>query len=187
LRSGDIGFAESYIANRWDTPDLARLLAVVAVNHAALESAIYGRWWGSLAYRVRHLLRGNSRAQAKRNVHAHYDLGNAFYALWLDGTMTYSSGMFEGRMELALEEAQAIKYERILENLEAIYRESFDRAKTEGSEPRMIELESAFMRDQLMFEILLDMRDLFTVAPAAGQQGTTALETLERLRRLAKR
>lgn len=77
--------------------------------------------------------------------------------------------------------------ERILENLEAIYRESFDRAKTEGAEPRMIELESAFMRDQLMFEILLDMRDLFTVAPAAGQQGATALETLERLRRLARR
>jgi hypothetical protein len=77
--------------------------------------------------------------------------------------------------------------ERILENLEAIYRESFDRAKEAGSAPAMIELESAFMRDQLMFEILLDMRDLFTVAPAAGQQGATALETLERLRRLAKR
>ena len=77
--------------------------------------------------------------------------------------------------------------ERILENLEAIYRESFDRARAEGAGPRMIELESAFVRDQLMFEILLDLRDLFTVAPAAGQQGSTALETLERLRRIAKR
>ena len=77
--------------------------------------------------------------------------------------------------------------ERILENLEAIYRESFERARAEGAGPRMIELESAFVRDQLMFEILLDLRDLFTVAPAAGQQGSTALETLERLRRIAKR
>jgi cyclopropane-fatty-acyl-phospholipid synthase len=117
LRAGDIGFAESYIQKRWDTPDLARLLAVVAVNHSALESAIYGRWWGSIAYRLRHLLRGNSRGQARRNVHAHYDLGNAFYALWLDATMTYSSGMFEGRMDSSLEEAQSLKYERILENL----------------------------------------------------------------------
>ena len=77
--------------------------------------------------------------------------------------------------------------DRILENLEAIYRESFDRARTEGAPGRMIELESAFVRDQLMFEVLLDLRDLFTVAPAAGQQGSSALETLERLRRLAKR
>jgi cyclopropane-fatty-acyl-phospholipid synthase len=117
LRAGDIGFAESYIAKRWDTPDLARLLAVVAVNHSALESAIYGRWWGAFAYRLRHLLRGNSRGQARRNIHAHYDLGNEFYRSWLDATMTYSAGMFEGRLDRGLEEAQSVKYERILENL----------------------------------------------------------------------
>jgi cyclopropane-fatty-acyl-phospholipid synthase len=118
LRAGDIGFAESYIEGRWDTPDLARLLAVVAINHAALETAIYGRWWGALYYRIRHLLRGNSRGQAKRNVQAHYDLGNAFYALWLDATMTYSAAQFEGRLDRTLEEAQTVKYERILENLD---------------------------------------------------------------------
>jgi len=78
---------------------------------------VYGRWWGSLFYRLRHLFRGNSRAQAKRNVHAHYDLGNAFYALWLDPTMTYSSAMFEGHLDRPFEEAQAVKYERILEQL----------------------------------------------------------------------
>ena len=117
LRAGDIGFAESYIAGRWDTPDLARLLAVVAINHTALEKAVYGRWWGALFYRIRHLLHGNSRGQAKRNVQAHYDLGNAFYALWLDGTMTYSAAQFEGRLDRSFEEAQATKYERILENL----------------------------------------------------------------------
>ncbi len=118
LRAGDIGFAESWIQKRWDTPDLAKLLGLAAANHAALGAAVYGRWWGSLFYRLRHLLHRNSRARAKRNVHAHYDLGNAFYALWLDPSMTYSSAMFEGRMNGSLDEAQATKYERILEQLE---------------------------------------------------------------------
>jgi hypothetical protein len=75
--------------------------------------------------------------------------------------------------------------DRILANLEAIYRESYDRAKLGSDKGRMIELDSAYMRDQLMLEILLDIRDLFSVAPAAA--GGTALEKLEALRRLAKR
>lgn len=74
--------------------------------------------------------------------------------------------------------------DRILGNLEAIYRESYDRAKQFGDEGRMIDLESAYMRDQLMLEILLDIRDLFSVAPAAS--GGSALEKLEALRRLTK-
>ena len=74
--------------------------------------------------------------------------------------------------------------ERILANLETIYRESYDRAKQFGDEGRMIDLESAYMRDQLMLEILLDIRDLFSVAPAAS--GGSALEKLEALRRLTK-
>ena len=118
LRAGDIGFAESYIAGHWDTPDLAKLLTLAATNHAVLSEAVYGRWWGWLLYRLRHLLRGNSRGQAKRNIHAHYDLGNRFYALWLDATMTYSSALFEGRLEGSLEDAQRCKYERILERLD---------------------------------------------------------------------
>ena len=75
--------------------------------------------------------------------------------------------------------------DRILANLESIYRESYDRARTSGDEGRMIDLESAYMRDQLMLEILLDIRDLFSVAPAA-QSGGTALEKLEAIRRLTK-
>jgi hypothetical protein len=74
--------------------------------------------------------------------------------------------------------------ERILANLEAIYRESYDRAKKGPDEGRMIELDSGYMRDQLMLEILLDIRDLFSVAPAAS--GGSALEKLEALRRLTK-
>ena len=74
--------------------------------------------------------------------------------------------------------------DRILGNLESIYRESYDRARELGDQGRMLDLESAFMRDQLMLEILLDIRDLFSVAPAAT--GGSALEKLEAIRRLTK-
>ena len=76
--------------------------------------------------------------------------------------------------------------ERILANLETIYRESYERARKYGDEGRMIDLESAYMRDQLMLEILLDIRDLFSVAPAASSSGATALEKLEAIRRLTR-
>ena len=75
--------------------------------------------------------------------------------------------------------------DRILANLESIYRESYDRARTSGDEGRMIDLESAYMRDQLMLEILLDIRDLFSVAPGSTKAGASTIETLERIRRLA--
>lgn len=75
--------------------------------------------------------------------------------------------------------------DRILANLETIYQESFDRAKASGEALRMAELDNAYMRDQLMLEILLDIRDLFAVAPAAPPQGKSALQQLEALRRLA--
>ena len=74
--------------------------------------------------------------------------------------------------------------DRILANLETLYRETYDRAKAEGAAARMTDLENAYMRDQLMLEILLDIRDLFAVAPAAS--GGSALERLESLRRLTK-
>ncbi len=75
--------------------------------------------------------------------------------------------------------------DRILANLEALYRESYDRAKAADEATRMIDLESAYMRDQLMLEILLDIRDLFAVAPAAS--GGSALERLDQLRRLVRK
>ena len=77
--------------------------------------------------------------------------------------------------------------ERILANLEQIYRESYDKARAAGSETRMGDLDNAFMRDQLMLEILLDIRDLFAVAPAAPDAGASALQKLETLRRIARR
>jgi len=114
LRSGDIGFAETYLQGRWGTPDLTGLLTLAALNHSALDDAIYGRWWGKLAYRLRHWLRANTRSGSRRNIHAHYDLGNDFYQGWLDRSMTYSSGLFAGELDRSLEQAQLAKYERIL-------------------------------------------------------------------------
>lgn len=76
--------------------------------------------------------------------------------------------------------------DRILENLENLYRESYDRAREEDQVARMAELDNAYMRDQLLFEVLLDLRDLFTVAPAAKTDSTSALEKLQTLRRIAK-
>ena len=85
---GDVGFAESYLAGDWDSPDLAALIELAARNEAALTEALRGfavvRAW----HRLRHLLRPNSRAGSRRNIADHYDLGNDFYRLWLDPTMT---------------------------------------------------------------------------------------------------
>ncbi len=114
LRSGDIGFAESYIAGQWTTDNLTGLLALFIRNRHALETAIYGSWWGSLLYRVRHLFNRNSRSGSRRNIHAHYDIGNAFYQLWLDPSMTYSSALFADPA-FSLQQAQHAKYRRILD------------------------------------------------------------------------
>ena len=114
LRSGDIGLAEGYIAQDWSTPHLADLLRLLMANRDALESLVYGAWWGRLAYRLRHLLNRNSRAGSRRNIHAHYDLGNAFYQLWLDPSMNYSSAWFQGDLAGDLTQAQHAKVRRAL-------------------------------------------------------------------------
>jgi cyclopropane-fatty-acyl-phospholipid synthase len=113
LRSGDIGFAESYIAGDWTTPQLTDLLRLLIVNRKEVEDAIYGTWLGRLAYRLKHLLNRNTKANSQKNIHAHYDLGNAFYELWLDGTMNYSSAMFE-TPQTSMKEAQNAKVRRAL-------------------------------------------------------------------------
>jgi cyclopropane-fatty-acyl-phospholipid synthase len=115
LKSGDIGFAESYIAGDWTSPDLSALLRLFVANRERIESIVYGRWWGSLLHRLRHLLHRNSRAGSRRNIHAHYDLGNEFYRLWLDPSMNYSSAWFEGRTGGDLTAAQWAKVDRALD------------------------------------------------------------------------
>jgi cyclopropane-fatty-acyl-phospholipid synthase len=114
LKSGDIGFAETFISGDWTTPNLTELLRVLIKNRAEVESAIYGTWLGRLFYRIRHLLHRNTRTNSQKNIHAHYDLGNAFYTLWLDETMNYSSALFAGNHEQPMAQAQQAKVRRAL-------------------------------------------------------------------------
>lgn len=117
LAEGDIGLGNAYMAGWWDSPDLEALLSVFMINMDRLGQMA----WGSRVHRLKSTLlewvvRRNSMKGAKRNVMAHYDLGNDFYALWLDQTMTYSSGVFASP-SAQLECAQRSKYDRILERL----------------------------------------------------------------------
>ena len=119
LKSGDIGFAESYIAGDWTTTNLADLLQLLVANRRDMEEVIYGHWLGRLFYRIRHLLHRNTRSNSKKNIHAHYDLGNAFYELWLDPTMNYSSAWFDGNLKQPMADAQMAKVRRALRMVEA--------------------------------------------------------------------
>jgi len=118
LKSGDIGFAERYLDGRWTSPDLVALLKVFIANRDAIEQVVYGSWWGSLAYRVKHLLNRNSRRGSRKNIHAHYDIGNPFYRLWLDETMNYSSALFDGDLAQPTADAQRAKVRRALRQLD---------------------------------------------------------------------
>ena len=114
LKSGDIGFAESFIAGDWSTPNLTELLRVLVKNRAEVESVIYGTWAGRLLYRVKHLLHRNTKSNSQKNIYAHYDLGNAFYTLWLDETMNYSAAIFNGDLSQPMAQAQHAKVRRAL-------------------------------------------------------------------------
>ena len=116
MRDGDIGFAEGYLDGQWDTPDLTALLTLLANNRAGLDAPLYGSGVGRLLHRLVHALRANTRAGSRRNIAAHYDLGNDFYALWLDPGMTYSGALFATGYE-TLAEAQQAKYARALSEL----------------------------------------------------------------------
>jgi cyclopropane-fatty-acyl-phospholipid synthase len=119
---GDIGFGESYQAGEWDSPDLCAVIAWFCANveQAPTLSGSQNRGWfaalGGLANRLRHALNRNSLAGSKANIHAHYDLGNAFYSLWLDPTMTYSAALFEFP-DQDLAAAQTAKYDRLCREL----------------------------------------------------------------------
>jgi cyclopropane-fatty-acyl-phospholipid synthase len=123
LARGDIGLAEAYIDGAWDSPDLSALMTLLARNRDALRAAVYGQWRPLIAARLRHWLNGNSRAGSRKNIMAHYDLGNDFYKLWLDPSMSYSSACYSVGDSAAdgftLESAQHAKYQRILHQLQS--------------------------------------------------------------------
>jgi cyclopropane-fatty-acyl-phospholipid synthase len=109
LMSGDIGFAEGYMAGEWDTPDLSAVLEVMSLNFDRMRRVAAGNPVMWAVNRLFHALHANSRSGSRKNIHAHYDLGNAFYSRWLDTSMTYSAALYE-RPGQALSEAQRNKY-----------------------------------------------------------------------------
>jgi cyclopropane-fatty-acyl-phospholipid synthase len=113
---GDVGFAEAYLDGDWTTPDLATLIELAALNERALSEVTAGRWFTRLTHRLRHLLRANTKSGSRRNIEAHYDLGNDFYRLWLDPSMTYSSALYAEPRQ-SLEDAQDNKLARIMDLL----------------------------------------------------------------------
>ena len=114
---GDIGFARAYIDGDWSSPDLAALIGLVAENIAAFGAVTEGFWPMHLLNRLRHRLRDNSRRGSRRNIQFHYDLGNEFYRLWLDESMTYSAAC-SLPAGTTLEEAQRAKLARIVDLLD---------------------------------------------------------------------
>ena len=113
---GDVGFAEAYLDGDWSAPDLATLIELAVVNERALSEVTAGRWFKRFLHRVKHLMRANTKSGSRRNIEAHYDLGNDFYKLWLDPSMTYSSALYANPKQ-SLEDAQENKLSRIMDLL----------------------------------------------------------------------
>ncbi len=117
LTAGGAGMGEAYMDGLWDSPDLPIMLEVVAQNAEHLREYFMGRGWGRLIGRIMHLLNRNSKSGSKRNIEAHYDLGNAFYRQWLDPTMTYSSARFADD-DQSLSDAQWNKYRSLAKQID---------------------------------------------------------------------
>jgi len=110
---GSLGWAEAYLDGDWSSPDIRAVMALAAANEAEWDAVLRGSLLVRTLSRLYHALRPNTRRGARRNIAAHYDLGNDFYAAWLDPTMTYSSAEFAGAGE-TLETAQARKVRNLL-------------------------------------------------------------------------
>ena len=109
LLAGDIGFAEGFVAGEWDTPDLTAVLSIFSLNFQNLTKVTEGNALVGVFNFFAHVLNGNTKSGSKRNIHAHYDLGNRFYQHWLDTSMTYSSARF-ATPDQSLAQAQTNKY-----------------------------------------------------------------------------
>ncbi len=116
ILSGHLGFAEAYILGDWSSPDLTALIECAALNQDLIGKSFSPSHLRRLAERLIHVARSNSRRGSRRNIVAHYDLGNDFYAAWLDDGMTYSSALYT-RPDLSLEAAQDAKLMRVIEAL----------------------------------------------------------------------
>ena len=115
--SGDLGFGKSYVEGEWDTPDLSALLMVGALNSETFSGFLGQSMWIRLLGRLRHGAHANTETGSRRNIAAHYDLGNTFYQQWLDPSMSYSSALFLNMSE-PHEAAQNRKYLRLAHKLD---------------------------------------------------------------------
>ena len=119
IREGDLGFCDAYLDGWWSTPDLQALMDLVQLPQNEMVNDGFPGMGLVRAYeRLRFWLQSNSKRQAKKNIHHHYDLGNDFYRLWLDDTMTYSSAIFRTGQE-SLEAAQTEKYRSMVDQMGA--------------------------------------------------------------------
>ena len=118
VRDGDLGFCEAYMDGWWSTPDLQAFLDFLHDDADQLYDGFPGRMIVRAYERLRFWLRSNTKRQAPKNIAHHYDLGNEFYSLWLDETMTYSSALFDGGQQ-SLEAAQRRKYESMVDQMGA--------------------------------------------------------------------
>ena len=116
IREGDLGFCEAYLEGGWTTPDLQALMDLVHLDNEGIYDGFPGLGLVRAYERLRHCLRANSKAQAKKNIAHHYDLGNAFYEIWLDPSMTYSSALFQTGQE-SLASAQRAKYASLIDRM----------------------------------------------------------------------
>ena len=200
LRRGDIGFAEGFFRGQWSTSDLPDLLKLLLANRGAVERALHGSAWGTLFSRIRHLFNRNSRSGSRHNIHRHYDIGNAFYELWLDPGMTYSSALFSAHGQ-SLQAAQDAKLERVLRQLglpagsrvleigcgwgsfaEAAARSGLRvdglTLSTEQLGYAKRRLQAAGLAEQARLE-LRDYRDVGAIAPTGGYDGIASIEMFE--------
>jgi cyclopropane-fatty-acyl-phospholipid synthase len=117
LRGGDIGIAEAYLRGEWETPDLTQFLYLFCINQDWMQKMLIGNPVMRSVQLVRHWFNRNTKRQARRNIYAHYDIGNAFYSAWLDPSMTYSSALYEDHTP-DLTSAQNNKYRRLAEAID---------------------------------------------------------------------
>lgn len=118
LAKSDVGLAEAYRDGRIDVSSIADLVHLICSNPQLVTHNFNYSWIFKIIFKLRHILRRNSKIGSKKNIEFHYDLGNEFYGLWLDSTMTYSSAIFSQNDE-TLEDGQHNKYERILDQIQA--------------------------------------------------------------------
>jgi cyclopropane-fatty-acyl-phospholipid synthase len=118
VKHGILGFHDAYIDGDWDSPDMEAFFKTFLMNEEAFDKTKWGHWFHKIVSFIRHKLRFNSKAQAKRNIARHYDLGNDFYDIWLDDSWTYSAGLFNDNMDKSLHQAQLDKYQQLIDDLD---------------------------------------------------------------------